>query len=198
MNAGEIVDRLVGLGYLRFTQPEHTDTVRSQLINSICRGYIRADWGDENDPSTLDRRIYAADSEDLAEGGVGSMILSMRRILEAEGVQLGKVEDIVHDGACRYEVIVNGRTWLIYDSNENPDVHDWGLALKRTLEITNKLLRDAQSQERAFGIHEANEAMIIFLTQDMYDLLQNSGITWSRDCKPYPPSAITEKGARRG
>ena len=52
-----------------------------------------------------DWRLYSADAEDLAEGGVGAFIEVIRPFLVSEGVQMSQVTDQIDE---RYVVLVNG------------------------------------------------------------------------------------------
>ena len=87
--------------------------VRSQLVESATKRYLDSDWDDSG--VSADRRGYPADNEKLAEGNVGDPILLMKPVLEQEGVKLDTVVDDFGDE--RYQVIVNGKPYLVYERN---------------------------------------------------------------------------------
>jgi hypothetical protein len=89
--AESIVDQLIALGFLKFTTQSNRESVRKQLIQSVRGNYLDSDWDD--DCVSADRRSYAADGEDLAEGGVGQCLLQMKDVLAQQGVALEMVED---------------------------------------------------------------------------------------------------------
>ena len=141
--AEKVVDRLIGMGYLKFVPESQRADVRLQLVETATKGYLDSDWND--DCVAADLRSYPADNEDLAEGQVGATILLMKPVLEQEGVKLDSVVDDFGDE--KYEVVINGQRHLIYEGDGGGD--GWVLALKRLLEIVNGLLEQAGSERTA-------------------------------------------------
>ncbi|MCA9042550.1 MAG: hypothetical protein KDA65_19500 [Planctomycetaceae bacterium] len=165
------VDELIGMGYLKFSDERYHSTIRDQLIESVQQGYIYTEI-DENCVG-LDRRSYPADSEELAEGNIGECIRQFLSILQMEKVPIENVVD--QRSQERYEVVIDGRAFLIYDDeyvHKTLDIHHgadlWTLASLRTLEIVNLFLEEAGSKERLYFHRGGNDGYVWFLTEDMY------------------------------
>jgi hypothetical protein len=167
--AEQVVDRLIGMGYLKFVPESKRPDVRRQLIESAGKRYLDADWDDEC--VAADLRGYPADNEDLAEGQVGATILLMKPVLEKEGVKLDSVVDEFGDE--KYEVVINGKSHLICEGDGGKDSST--VALKRLLEITNGLLEAAGSPERLFSIYGGNDGRVMLLTEEMQDYIESIG-----------------------
>jgi hypothetical protein len=98
-DAERVVDRLIGMGFLKFAPETKRADVRRQLIEAATKRYLDSDWNDDSVPADL--RSYPADSEDLAEGQVGATILLMRPVLEREGVNAPVPQQPAADGRAR-------------------------------------------------------------------------------------------------
>jgi hypothetical protein len=163
--AERVVDRLIGMGFLKFVAEPQKAEVRRQLIETATNRYLDSDWDDQC--VAADLRSYPADAEDLAEGQVGATMLLMKPVLEKEGVKLGSVVDDFGDE--KYEVVVNGQRHLIYESGQD----SWTLGLKRLLEITNGLLEEAGSAERLYAVYGGHEGRVMLLTEEMLGYLES-------------------------
>jgi hypothetical protein len=191
MDVETAVDRLIGMGYLKYVPPCFAAAIRDQLINTMRRGYLESTWDDEC--VSKDRRNYPADSEDLAEGCLGEFLWLLKDVLHEEGVRLQAVQDDPQDD--RYEVLVNGRRHLIYDADTLENGNIWGVAAKRFLEIVNDLLKQASSKERLYGIYGGNDGRVILLTEEMYEFLHAPELKIDPQWMPYPPEAIRGDGS---
>jgi hypothetical protein len=139
-----------------------------------------------------EKRTYPADSEELAEGRTGEIILLMQDVLSREGVSLHSVEDDFQDD--RYDVVIDGRRYAIHDTNILATWGSWTIAAKRLLDIVNGLLRTAGSSEQLYGICGGNEGRVIFLTAEMYEFVKSSGLVTDDREMPYPADAINRDG----
>jgi len=184
------LDRLIGMGFLKFVPDQHRADVRLQLVATATKGYLDSDWND--DCVATDLRGYPADNEDLAEGQVGATILLMKPVLEREGVKLDTVLDECGDEM--YEVVINGQRHLIYEGDGGED--SWTLALKRLLEIVNGLLEQAGSAERLYGMYAGNDGRVVLLTEAMYDYIESLGDVFDSSWMPYSVGQL-EAGERR-
>jgi hypothetical protein len=88
------------------------------------------------------------DAEDLAEGGVAALLDELRPTLSARGVEYVEVEDRFDDEYERYDVVVDGRSYRIYDEPS------WERAWQNTFALLNDLLERAGATERAYGASE--------------------------------------------
>ncbi len=162
--AERVVDRLIGMGFLKLVPESKRADVRRQLIETATNRYLDSEW--DNECVAADLRSYPADAEDLAEGQVGATILLMKPVLEREGVKLDSVMD---DFGEKYEVVVNGQRHLIHE----PGQDSWTLGIKRLLEITNVLLEEAGSAERLYTVYGGHEGRVMLLTPEMLDYLES-------------------------
>jgi hypothetical protein len=190
MTPEQAVDRLIGMGYFKFLPESEWGVGRHELIASMSQGYLGTEWN--KNCVSRENRTYPADSEELAEGRMGEFILLIREILSREGVQLHSIEDDFRDE--RYDVVIDGRIYPVHDTNILVTWSSWTIAAKRFLEIVNDLLRTTDSGERLYGIHGGNDGRAIFLTAEMYDLLQSSPLISDHREMPYRPSAINRDG----
>src|SRR5262249_14973325 len=140
-----------------------------------------------------DRRSYPADSEELAEGCLGEVLLLMQDVLRKEGVQLQDVED--DPQPYHYEVVINGQRHLVYDAATVQNGNSWAVATRRFLEIVNGLLRRAGSEERLYAFYGGNDGRVMLLTEEMYGLLHAPDLKIDPKWMPYPPDAIHDDGS---
>jgi hypothetical protein len=190
MDAERAVDQLIGMGYLKYVPPSEVASIREELIGTLRRGYLESEW--DKECVSRDHRSYPADSEELAEGCLGEVLLLMKDVLQKEGVQLRSVEEDVQD--YHYVVVVNGRRHLIYDTDILNQGNSWGVAAKRLLELVNDLLKQAGSKERLYGIYGGNDGRVILLTEEMYGLLHAPELKVDPGWMPYTPDAIRDDG----
>jgi hypothetical protein len=173
--AGEgLAARLDDLGLFDRMQPDEAAGAKE----AVGRKGIDALWRLE-----LRRDVFAGDSEDLAEGGVGAFLEELRPYLVERGVALGEIEDRFSDDGERYDVRVADDVHTIYDTTAGDRVENaWGLAWVRAFGIVNGLLAAAGSRERAYTMPEEN---VWFLTPDQFEVLR-AAIPGPRD-RPYEP-----------
>jgi len=181
------VDELIELGFLKFVPESDKGKVRTQLVESVQNRYLDSDWDEEC--GSADKRSYDADSEDLAEGGVGLCLRQMANVLRQEGVKLETVEDDV--GEERYQVLIDGTPHLIYENSEERDQDTWTGSHKRLIEIVNTLLEAAGSEERAYGIYcGGNDGRVILLTPEMHNYLRRRTEVFDNRWMPLPADEI--------
>jgi hypothetical protein len=190
MTPDRAVDRLIGMGYFKFLPDSEYGVARQELVASLSHGYLGTEWN--RDCVSRDNRTYPADSEELAEGRTGEIILLMQNVLAHEGVQFYSVEDDFQDD--RYDVVIDGRRYPVHDTSILATWGSWTIAAKRLFEIVNGLLGAVGSSEQLYGIHGGNDGRAIFLTAEMYDLIRSSGLIPDHREMPYPASAINPDG----
>lgn len=177
LDAPRAVERLEALGWFRYVSEAARPVVRDQVLQSLQRLRIpEADWLEDEalPPSTSDRRIYMADAENLAEGGLHEVLLAMRDALSHEGVQLGEV---VSDATPeRYEVVIDGERFTVLGAHRDPQ-RDWLTASQRTVEIVDTLLQRAGSTARLFAqTPGGNEGALLLLTPEIRAELKKLGV----------------------
>lgn len=193
MTPEEAVDRLIEMGYFKFLPSVEQGLAKQELVAAVGHGYLGTQW--DQRCVSRDNRSYPADSEDLAEGRTGEIILLMQAVLSYEGVLLHSVEDDFQDE--KYDVVIERRRYPIHDTNTLATWGSWTIAAKRLLEIVSGLLRAAGSDEQLYGIYGGNDGRVILLTAEMYDFVKSSGIITDLREMPYPASAINTDGTIR-
>ena len=139
-------------------------------------------------------RLYNADAEELAEGGIGELIANVQPFLTGEGVRLPEIEDDCSmDG---YMVRIGNENHLIYDATEllrdssdrEPGVI-WGLSMARGFGILNEMLAAAGSAERVYAVNGGNDLFAFFLRPALHDVIMQHP-----DASPfYGPYTPTEE-----
>ena len=175
--AQRVVDRLIGMGWLKYVPESKRKEVRSQLVVAATRDCLDSDR-DKNGVSA-DRRGYPADNEGLAKGGIGKCVLLMKPVLEREGVKLDAVEDNWHEE--KYRVLINRELYLIYDGKLADSERT---SLGRLLEIVNDLLEETESSERLFAVYHGKNGRVILLNEEIRDYVESLGGTLGREWMP--------------
>lgn len=121
-------------------------------------------------------RLFPADAEELAEGGVGSFLREIQPFLHKQGVRLSQVKDELLED---YVVYVNGKRYTIWTNIEAEEEISggmkgltWGLSAARTLHIINTLLYEAGSREQAYAVNGGNDLFVFFLTKEQWGAIQ--------------------------
>lgn len=123
-------------------------------------------------------RLYAADAEDLAEGGITDFVSTISGFLTNEGIQLPRIEsDFTPDG---YKVAIGNELVEIYglsDLERDADGTEsglvWGLAAARAFRLVNQLLIAANSPERMYAVNGGNDLYGFFLTEELRRLIMD-------------------------
>ncbi len=164
-----LVDQLAAFGYYQQVAPDAFPAFQQQLINS---GYV---FGGEETG-----RDYHADAEDLTEGGVQEFLETIAPFLRSAGVQIESIEQVFEDGEP-YTVLVNGKGYTMYTSEELASLGIWHLTAERALCMINTLLEEAGSNERICRLYDGNDTRAIFLTPPMYEAIVSSRVLPERD-----------------
>ncbi len=158
------------LGFFRYIQHEQLKQQRDAVLQ---RG-----WGGifgENG------RLFSADAESLAEGGVVALISEMTSFLEGQGVVMPPLAEEFGPGEG-YTLLVDGERFPIwtpadYEKDSDSVGFLWGVSSARTVAILNLWLERAESHERAYGVNAGNDFAIFFLTPELYSWIsQDPGV----------------------
>lgn len=156
-----LLNDLDRLGFFRYTRREqlkqHQDAV------------LQHGWGGifgENG------RLFSADAESLAEGGVVALISEMTSFLEEQGVVMPSLAEEFSPGGG-YTLVFDGELfpiWAPADREKDAQLAGllWGVSSARTVAILNLWLERAGSLERAYGVNAGNDFAIFFLTPELY------------------------------
>ena len=66
------------------------------------------------------------------------------------------------------------KKFSIWNDVIDNDLNPWELATSRTFAIVNLLLREAGSNERIYSLYGGNDLFALFLTENMYDIINKS------------------------
>ena len=121
-------------------------------------------------------RVFGADGLTLAKGGVGKFMERLRPFLEVQGVKIPELKDQVARES--YTLLVDGarlpiwtREDLSRELGDRPGITS-GLAAARAFALTNILLENAKSPERAYAIYSGAALSVIFLTDDLVAVMK--------------------------
>ena len=165
----ELIDRkplllkLESLGFYKYTEPSDIHKAQADFLKNgklDCR---------------LTRRSYQADAEGVLEGAGQEIIEDVSLFLASQGFSISSVEQNYESGAYFYFITINGVEYTVYsDANEAEMERDYDFTLKQLIRLINDLLKQTSSTERAHLLYEWNDAMIIFLTPELYDAILES------------------------
>lgn len=151
---------LEDLGFFRYTSPERASQNREMILQLGWPG-IFCESG----------RLFIADAEELAEGGVSAFVTEIALFLENQGVEVPPMQDELGD---EYVLLAGGERVPIWTRSEyqrelvgEPGLC-WGCSAARTVQLINNWLERAGSAERAYGVEGGNDFAVIFLTTALY------------------------------
>ena len=138
------VDRLEQLGFFQYASTAERVAAKGQFQN-IGWAAIYGETG----------RLFHADAESLAEGGVGEFLHRIQPFLKGQGVPIKQVDD--HFDENGYSITTNGKDYVVYNTEEltrkgTQLSSTWDLATVRAFALVNELLADAKSNERLYAI----------------------------------------------
>ncbi|WP_373232079.1 hypothetical protein [Cohnella sp.] len=162
-----LINELDQLGYYKYLELRIKEEVKEE---SIKVGYLFG-WEESG-------RDYSSDAEDLAEGGVGKLIESVKPYLETQNVKITEIKDDIVD--MDYSVVINGISYKIYSEDEM-DKDIWELSTNRAFGIINKLLKEVSSNERVYILYGGNDLRAVFLTSEMYKAINESKLIPDRE-----------------
>jgi hypothetical protein len=153
----------------------------------VRRKFLEQGWNALIDDSI--HRVFMADSEDLAEGGVGDFLREAKPFFDSIGLKPGKVRDESRDES--YDVWIDGKCFpiLIPDDFDKKDTaHLWGIATYRASIVLNLLLKRHGRKELAYSMSGGNEHSFVFITPEMHSLLER-GRGYEKRSGPYRSTA---------
>ena len=175
------VAELDARGYFKSLAPEQAQALKSDFLE---HGWLAV--------FSESHRLYHADAEDLAEGGISAFIRKVEPFLTAQDVRVPELRDEYTDKG--YTVRVAGISYLIYDTEDlqrdtpgNEPDRIWGLAMTRGFEIIDQLLEAAGSPERLYAISGGNDLFALFLTPELHRIISEHPDANPKDV-PYKPT----------
>ena len=169
-----LLAKLEELGFFRYVEPGQLEAVRAEALYD--QFVFAPDAG----------RSFFADQESLAEVGVVDFLKEIAPFLHKQGVTL-KAENEESDG-YDYSVIVNGRLFEMYSRDELKHTEEngvgdndiWALTTARAFRMVNAFLREAGSNERLYSLDGWNQMIAVFLTPEMFRLIDESDVIEER------------------
>lgn len=164
----ELLAELDALGFYDYADADWIDRAKAETLKT---GLLSSRAFDD-----LTGRVFSADAESLAEGGVVAFLERISPILERQGIRLDASQEWGVD-RTDYPVTLNGKTHLIYSEHDLGRTGTWTAALVRTLVLVNALLAEAGSSERVYGLQDGfggEASRAIFLTPALYRLTSTS------------------------
>jgi len=180
MMTTEFVDRIDSLGFFEYVEPSRLEGAKHEIQEN---GWVGV-FGESG-------RVFNADAENLAEGGVGEFLSELTSFLEQQEVHISRVEDLVRDD--EYKVLVGGQEHLIWNADELSRAETelgllWGMATVRTFALVNARLTQAGSSERLYAVYGGNDLLGFFLTEKLRDAVRGHADA-TLESWPYLPKA---------
>jgi hypothetical protein len=175
----DLLAQLEALGFFRYTNPERLNPARHAVLQDGWSG-IFGEGG----------RLFAVDAEDLAEGGVAAFLEEVKPFLQRLGVAVPPLVDHI---TVEYTLLAGEDQlpiWTRDDFNRDLDNEPgriWGVSSARTVQILNQWLQKADSAERAYGVNGGNDFFVLFLTPELFSLIERYSADSSQDA-PYTPN----------
>jgi hypothetical protein len=175
----DLLAQLEALGFFRYTSPERLKPARHAILQDGWSGI----FGEAG-------RLFAVDAEELAEGGVAAFLEEVRPFLESQGVA---VPPLVDHLTVEYTLLAGEEQLPIWTRDDfNRDLGSepgriWGASSARTVQILNRWLQAAQSAERAYGVNGGNDFFVLFLTPELFSLIERSSAASPQEA-PYTPN----------
>lgn len=179
MDANEAITKLEEMGYFKFVDPASCQKAKELSTDYLKKGYLGY-FDFEKDPdsySSVDKRTYRSDTENLAEGDVGRVINQMKEVLAKEGVTITDYKDVT-DGNT-YDVVINGETFPVF----RPENKSGSEAHKALARIVNTLLEKAGSKERLFMVAGGNDGRVILLNGELFNYINSLHL--DKQMKPF-------------
>ena len=170
--------RLDQLGFFRYVAGEISAKIKAAALQ------------DRNIYIFDTRRLYFADAEDLAEGGVRKFIEDIQPFLVEQGVRIAIVEEDNSDKG--YWVTVNDVIYEMYSEEELGTTDIWVLTTVRAFILINQLLAKAGSREQVYMLYGGNDCIALFLTPEMYQLIKDSPFFPARE-KPLSSEDLVQE-----
>jgi hypothetical protein len=167
-----LIRKLDKLGFYKYVDKQLVEELKKKSRKS---GYL---FWDET------QRIFKSDAEGLAEGFVEPFYKEMEQFLSKEGVRIQQFEQSNND---KYEIIINGQTYLIYDDKTDNPFDIWEIASNRTFAVINILLQEAGSKERLYSLYGGNDLFALFLTEEMFEAIKQEHFIKKVDKPSYIP-----------
>lgn len=174
--AKSVVDNLDKLGYYKYANATHLDTLKNDLISSLAEYGVLSTIYDEKNFIPFDNRLFLFDGETLfEEGGFMDAINSMKPLFNKLNLKFEITNHLEEWDSqnkwLNHRISINGTEYVIFKNFKD---YGWGEAAQRFAEILNDQLKSQNINERLYLINGANDGQSIFLTNEEYDLINST------------------------
>lgn len=182
--AENMVKRLEELGYYKYADPNHLDTLRKDLVSSLAEYGVLSTVSNDRTFIPLDNRLFLFDGETLFEqDGFMDAIKIMQPLFDKMNFKVDITNHIeeADNHWLNHRVTINGKPYIIFANFEG---YGWGEAAQRFAEIINDQLELQKKDERLYLINGANDGTSIYLTNEQYKLIDS--VLTDEKWKPLP------------
>ncbi len=196
VSATEFVAELERLGYFKYADKNHRDSLKENLIT-----YFDPDnelvtlWDDHWVP--LDYRYYTCDGEAVFEqGGFTEMLEEVLPTLEKTGLTIEVTDHFEQwdseNNWLNHRITINGTEYIIFKNFRD---YGWGEAVMRFAQILNQEAEKQSVDERVYLVSGGNDGRLIFLTDELYRYIYR--VYKNKQWKPLEVSEwMTEMGVK--
>lgn len=185
-----LIETLEALGFYQYASPDHVPGIKQITLET---GDLFPDFPPMSLSQIVTRkkglykiinpepdgtkRAYFVDSEILFEQGMKVFLEEISPILLSIGVQINSLSEEASDQKG-LSVTINGMIFQIDSKQElDADKPIWTRVTLRAFATVNALLAFAGSKERLYyRMNSGNDSQGIFLTEQMYRTIQESGV----------------------
>jgi hypothetical protein len=175
------------------TQTTKKDSLSNELIKNDFLVYTDSSIIDSVKQSFLKdgfifspeiNRYVHIDAEELAEGSLDFFNTDLTKILNKRGLKITFTTTANFEKL--HEVMINNKTFALYDDKSLADNSFWDISSRRFFEKMNQELEKSKSQERFYLLYGGNDLGAILLTDKQFNIIEkiNEGNTKEIPCKP--------------
>lgn len=172
-NSGiEFIEKLEALEYFKWTNQENLVELKAEMISNYDHSWKLSTL--EKNELPVCHRLFHADAETLfEEGGFIEFLNRVQSAFTKRGLNLELEEHFEEykNNVANQWIEVNGTKYTIYDNLDGENA-EWEIATKAMLNLLNSELKNQNSDELVYPVHEGNDAQIVFLTPIQADLIK--------------------------
>ncbi len=156
------INRLSNFGYYRFASREQAQAAQREALIS----------GDLYVDDTC--RVFFADAENIYESGAREFLVEIYQFLRLIGSPILSFEEVAEQGSF-YDIVLNGSRFRILSKKDNELGDPWRAPTMRLFCAINSIIGRSPAQERLYYDVIGNDTMTVFLSDDMYSTIVDSG-----------------------
>lgn len=157
----ELADDVESIGFYKYVAPDQIEEIKGEIEHGAYEWFLAAN------------RMFDADAERLAEGGVKDLLDYMRPMLKVEGWEVESIAQS-YDSNQGYTIRMGADEVTMWGPGEAN--RSWELTTIRTITLINERLAKVGSDERVHVLDGGEDASFVLLTAAMRRAIEQSGL----------------------